>query len=78
MLNKRENEITGKHISMIIPNHKQPVMNQNDGLHKYECKIGNQVFIVNESYVYQGGKEEGSIVILENEKKRAQSLETNY
>ncbi|WP_242227136.1 sigma 54-interacting transcriptional regulator [Bacillus cereus group sp. BfR-BA-01315] len=76
MLNKRENEITGKHISMIIPNHKQPVMNQNDGLHKYECKIGNQVFIVNESYVYQGGKEEGSIVILENKEKSVQSLET--
>lgn len=76
MLNKRENEITGKHISMIIPNHKQLVMNQNDHLYKYECKIGNQVFTVNESPVYQGGGEEGSIVILENKEKSIQSLET--
>ncbi|PEI94993.1 sigma-54-dependent Fis family transcriptional regulator [Bacillus pseudomycoides] len=76
MLNKRENEITGKHISMIIPNRKKLLVNQNDSFHKYECRIGNQVFIVNESHVYQSGKEDGSIVILENKEKSIQSLET--
>ncbi|PDY45259.1 sigma-54-dependent Fis family transcriptional regulator [Bacillus pseudomycoides] len=76
MLNKRENEITGKHISMIIPNRKKLLVNQNDSFHKYECRIGNQVFIVNESPAYQNGKEDGSIVILENKEKSIQSLET--
>ncbi|PHB17387.1 sigma-54-dependent Fis family transcriptional regulator [Bacillus pseudomycoides] len=76
MLNKTENEIIGKRISTIIPNSKKLVMNQNDHLHKYECQIGNQVFIVNESPVYQDGKEDGSIVILENKEKSIQSLES--
>lgn len=76
MLNKTENEITGKHISTIIPNSKKVVVNQNDSLHKYEYKIGNQVFIVNESPIYQGGKEDGSIVILENKGKSISSLES--
>ncbi|PFN04232.1 sigma 54-interacting transcriptional regulator [Bacillus cereus] len=76
MLNKTENEITGKHISTIIPNSKKIVVNQNDSLHQYECKIGNQVFTVNESPVYQGEKEDGSIVILENKGKSISSLES--
>ncbi|PEI43306.1 sigma 54-interacting transcriptional regulator [Bacillus pseudomycoides] len=76
MLNKTENEIIGKRISTIIPNSKKLVMNQNDHLHKYEFQVGNQVFIVNESPVYQDGKEDGSIVILENKEKSIQSLES--
>lgn len=76
MLNKAENEVTGKHISMIIPNRKKLVVNQHDSLYKYECKIGNQVFIVNESCVYKDGKEDGSIVILENKGKSILSLES--
>lgn len=76
MLQKAENEIKGKHISTIIPTHKQLVVNQNDSLHQYECKIGNQVFTVNESPIYQGGKEDGSIVILENKGKSISSLES--
>ncbi|SDZ07453.1 PAS fold [Bacillus sp. 166amftsu] len=76
MLNKTENEIIGKHISMIIANSKKIVVNQNNSLHKYECKIGNQVFTVNESPVYKGGKEDGSIVILENKGKSISSLES--
>ncbi|HEK9099874.1 sigma 54-interacting transcriptional regulator [Bacillus pfraonensis] len=75
MLNKKEKEVIGKHISMIIPNRKKLVVNQNDGLHQYEYKIGNQVFIANESPVYQDGKEDGTIVILENKEKSVQSLE---
>ncbi|MEN1936977.1 sigma 54-interacting transcriptional regulator [Paenibacillus sp. 102] len=75
MLNKTENEVIGKHISMIIPNRKQLVVNQNDSLHQYECKVGNQVFIVNESPAYQDGKEAGTIVILESKEKSVQSLE---
>ncbi|MFJ8527488.1 sigma 54-interacting transcriptional regulator [Bacillus sp. NPDC094106] len=76
MLNKAKNEVTGKHISMIIPNRKKLVVNQHDSLYKYECKIGNQVFIVNESRVYKDGKEDGSIVILENKGKSILSLES--
>ncbi|MCI0766013.1 sigma 54-interacting transcriptional regulator [Bacillus sp. TL12] len=76
MFNKTENEIIGKHISTIIPNRKNLVVNQNDSLHQYECKIGNQVFTVNESPVYKSGKEDGSIVILENKGKSISSLES--
>ena len=79
MLNKTENEIAGKHIATIIPDNKKLLVNQNDNLYKYECKIGNQVFIANESSVYQDGKRQGSIVILENKQskeKSVQSLET--
>lgn len=76
MFNKTENEITGKHISTIIPNSKKIVVNQNDSLHQYECKVGNQVFTVNESPIYQAGKEDGSIVILENKGKSISSLES--
>ncbi|MED0875785.1 sigma 54-interacting transcriptional regulator [Bacillus mobilis] len=75
MLNKKENEIIGEHISTIIPDRKNLVVNQGDSLYKYECKIGNQEFIVNESRVYQSGKEGGTIVILENKEKSIQSLE---
>lgn len=76
MLNKTENEIKGKHISTIIPNRKKPVVNQNNHLHKYDCRLGNQVFTVNESLVYQDGKENGAIVILENKEKSISSLES--
>ncbi|MEA1010717.1 MULTISPECIES: sigma 54-interacting transcriptional regulator [Bacillus cereus group] len=72
MLHKIENEIIGKHISTIIPDRKK----QNDSLYKYECKIGNQEFIVNESSVYQSGKEDGSIIILESKRRSIQSLES--
>lgn len=76
MLHKKENEIIGKHISTIIPDRKKLVVNQNDSLYKYECKVGNQVLIMNESRVYQSGKEDGSIAILENKEKSIQSLES--
>ncbi|MGF9964537.1 sigma 54-interacting transcriptional regulator [Bacillus rhizoplanae] len=79
LLHKKENEITGKHISTIIPDSKKMLVKQNDNLYKYECKIGNQLFILNESSVYQDGKKHGSIVILENKQskeKSIQSLET--
>ncbi|TPV42484.1 sigma 54-interacting transcriptional regulator [Bacillus dicomae] len=75
MLHKKENEIIGEHISTIIPDRKNLVVNQSESLYKYECKIGNQEFIVNESRVYQSGKEGGTIVILENKEKSIQSLE---
>ncbi|AWC31734.1 hypothetical protein TU51_04260 [Bacillus cytotoxicus] len=64
MLQKTENEIIGKHISTIIPNSKKLAVNQKHYLYEYECKVNNQVFIVNESSVYKDGKEGGSIVIL--------------
>ena len=76
MLHKIENEIIGKHISTIIPDRKKLVVNQNDSLYKYECKIGNQEFIVNESSVYQSGKEDGSIIILERKGRSIQFLES--
>ncbi|HDR3519494.1 MULTISPECIES: sigma-54-dependent Fis family transcriptional regulator [Bacillus] len=75
MLHKKENEIIGEHISTIIPDRKNLVVNQSESLYKYECKIGNQEFIVNESRVYQSGKEGGTIVILANKEKSIQSLE---
>ncbi|HGH7177465.1 TPA: sigma 54-interacting transcriptional regulator [Bacillus wiedmannii] len=76
MLHKKENEIIGEHISTIIPDRKNLVVNQNDSLYRYECRSGNQVLIVNESRVYQNETEYGSIAILESKGKSIQSLES--
>ncbi|PHE93035.1 sigma-54-dependent Fis family transcriptional regulator [Bacillus wiedmannii] len=76
MLQKKENEIIGEHISTIIPDRKKLVVNQKDSLYRYECRSGNQVLIVNESRVYQNETEYGSIAILESKGKSIQSLES--
>lgn len=76
MLHKKENEIIGEHISMIIPDRKKLVVNQSDSLYRYECRSGNQVLIVNESRVYQNETEYGLIAILESKGKSIQSLES--
>ncbi|WP_368906187.1 sigma 54-interacting transcriptional regulator [Bacillus wiedmannii] len=76
MLQKKENEIIGEHISTIIPDRKKLVVNQKDSLYRYECRSGNQVFIVNESRVYQNETEYGLIAILESKGKSIQSLES--
>ena len=76
MFHKKETEIIGEHISMIIPDRKKLVVNQNDSLYRYECKSGNQVVIVNECRVYKDGTEDGSIAILERKGKSIQSLES--
>jgi len=76
MLQKKENEIIGEHISTIIPDRKKLVVNQKDSLYRYECRSGNQVLIVNESRVYRNETEYGSIAILESKGKSIQSLES--
>ncbi|PFZ02282.1 sigma-54-dependent Fis family transcriptional regulator [Bacillus wiedmannii] len=76
MLQKKENEIIGEHISTIIPDRKKLVVNQKDSLYRYECRSGNQVLIVNESHVYRNETEYGSIAILESKGKSIQSLES--
>ncbi|MGF9853015.1 sigma-54-dependent Fis family transcriptional regulator [Bacillus paramobilis] len=76
MLHKKENEIIGEHISMIIPDRKKLVVNPTDSLYRYECRGGNQVLIANESRVYQNETEYGSIVILEIKGESMQSLES--
>ncbi|SCN32427.1 Protein of unknown function [Bacillus cereus] len=70
MLQSKENEIIGEHISTIIPDRKKLVVNQKGSLYRYECRRGNQFLIVNESRVYQNETEYGSIAILESKGKR--------
>jgi transcriptional regulator with PAS, ATPase and Fis domain len=76
ILNKIENEVVGKHISTIIPNSEKMLVNKTSNPYRYECKINNQAFIVNESPIYQYGRENGFIIILENKQNYEKSIQS--